>query len=316
VLLDAVGILIGLAVLIRAGDAFVAAAARLAALLHVRPIVVGALVVGLGTSVPELLVAGIASAQRSPQIALGSLVGSNIANVSVILAVAAFVAPVRVDSRTIRREAPLSVAAVALFALLARDGLSPADGIVLTAALATAVVGLILNARSGRSDDVLGYETIDFYETPAPTRRGAESGRAGLSLILVLLGAEVLVRSAIGLAGRLGIAEGFVGLTLVALGTSSPELVSAVQAARRGDDDLVVGNLLGSNLINSLAGGAIVAWVGAARLGPSVGSLPLVLMVGASVAAWAFMTRGGRVTRWEGAILLAVYLAMLPILAR
>ena len=227
---DVAGIVASLVVLTVAGDQFVIGLARSAAALNARPIVVGALVGGFGTSLPELLVAAVATAERKPEIAVGNLVGSNIANVCVGLGLAAMVAPVRVESRTLRREAPLCVAAVVLLAVTAVGGFARVEGFLLLAALVAAVAALFVNAR-------------------------------------------------------------------------------------RGDYDLVVGNVLGSNLFISLAGGAIVGLIPGGSV-PGIGPAPLWLMIGVMAATWAFMGRGGRVSRAEAALLIVAYGAALPFASR
>ncbi len=216
------GVAFGLVLLALAGDQFIVGVSRVASALRIRPIVIGAVVGGLGTSFPELAVSGLASVRGQPALAIGNLVGSIIANVSLALAVAALVTPLRVDSRSVRREAPLSVAAVLLFALLLPGGLGFAKGLVLIVALAAALGALLLNARVASRRDALGLEVREFFELKGrrPTLR--ELARATLALALMLAGAELLIRSASGLASRLGLVQGFVGLTIVAVGTSAP----------------------------------------------------------------------------------------------
>jgi cation:H+ antiporter len=310
---DILGLAISLAVLAVSGDQFVIGVARIAAAMRIRPTVVGAVIGGLGASLPELVVAGVAAARGTPGLAVGSAVGSIVANVCLALAVAALVAPVRVDSRTLRRESPISVAAVLLFALFLRGGLSGAEGAFLIVALAIGVGALVANAGRGARADELGVEVRRFFGGRAGRRPWAEIGRSLASLVFMVVGAEILVRSASGLAGRVGIGQGFIGLTLVAVGTSAPVIAIAIQAARRGNHDLVVGNVLGSNLFVALGGGAIVALVHGGSAA-SVGAVAVGLMGLVTVGAWAFMARGSRLTRWEALILIAAYGAALPFL--
>jgi cation:H+ antiporter len=294
-----------LIVLMVAGDQFVVGAVRVAASLKVRPTVVGAVIAGLGASLPELLVSGIASARGDSQIALGTLVGANVAIISLALGIAALIAPVRVDSTTVLREAPISVAAVLLFASMIPGGLTRLKGIVLLIGLVIALGGLLVNARMGTRRDELGLEVAEFFEpTRHPTPR--ELARALVGLGLMLAAAEVLVRSASDLARRLGVGPEFIGLTVVALGTSAPQVAIAIQAARRGDHDLVVGNVLGSTLFISLAGGSIIGFL---HRGPApvLSVVPVLMMAGIALASWAFMARRSLVTRWEAGILIAAY---------
>jgi cation:H+ antiporter len=309
------GLAASLVALTLGGDQLVIGVARLAGTLRVRPTVVGAVVGGLGGSLPALMVSGVASFRHSPEIAVGNLVGSIIANISLALAIAALVAPVRVDSRTVRREAPISVASVLLFAALLSGGLSAAKGLVLVGALAVALSALLVNAQMGTNQDELAVEVRRFFDPSAAPRAAREIVRPVFGLLLMVLGAEVLVRSASGLAVRLGMAQEFIGLTVVAVGTSAPLIVIAIQAARRGNHDLVVGTVLGSNLFIALGGGAILAFT---RGGPAlaVDIAPLWLMAGSAVAAWAFIARGSLLNRSEAAILLLAYGATLLLAPR
>lgn len=308
--LEVIGVVVSLAALMAGGDQFVIGAARVAAGLRVRPTIVGALIGGLGASLPELIVSGVASVRGTPEIAVGNLVGSNIANISLALGIAALVAPVRVDSRTVRREAPLSVAAVVLFAVLLPDGLSRWEGAVLLVALVLATGALLVNARmSGRRDE-LGLEVTEFFAVKARPRRRPEVLRTLVGLALMLGGSEILVRSASGLAGRLGVGEEFIGLTVVAVGTSAPLVAIAIQAARRRDHDLVVGNVLGSNLFISLAGGAIVGFLHRGPA-PRLSAGPVWLMAAVAVASWGFMARRSVLTRWEAGVLILAFGATL-----
>jgi len=313
-LLDVVGLVLSLVLLAVGGDRFILAIARLAGSLRVRPTVVGALVGGFGTSVAELIVAALASVRASPQLALGSLVGSIIANVCLALVAAALISPVFVDSRTVRREAPVSMASVILFAALAVGGVSFVEGAVMLVALAPAVLLLLASARRNAPGDELGAEVVELLAIASQSRR-SQAVRALVSLAVMLGGAELMVTSSVGLADRLGLAQGFTGLTLVGIGTSAPLIASSIQAARRGEHDLVVGNVLGGNLFIALGGGAIVGLLTAGTV-RGVGTVSLWLMAGAVVASWLAMARGNILRRWEAGLLLLAYVAMLPFLGR
>jgi cation:H+ antiporter len=237
-----------------------------------------------------LIVAGVATARGSSQIAMGSLVGSIIANVSLGLAIACLVASVRVDSRTVRRELPLSVGAVLLLVVVAHGGTSRSAGLAFAVALVIALVGLLTNARQAMPQDELGVEAVEFFDERHPHRVASELTRTALSAAVMIGGAVLLVRSCADLAKRLGVAQGLAGLTDVAVGTSAPPIVSSIQAARRGDLDLVVGNILGGNLFIALVGGATVAVLGRSEAS-SIGDAPLWLMATLVVAAWGFMVQ-------------------------
>jgi cation:H+ antiporter len=203
------------------------------------------------------------------------------------------------------REAPLSTAAVVLLAGLVQGGLGRLEGLVLLAGLVGALAWMLRRASVG--DEELTREVEGFVHGGWTFRLGAESLRTALGLAGTLAGAQLLVWGAQGLARQIGLSEGFVGLSIVALGTSLPELVTGIQAARRRETDLVVGNLLGSNLFNSFAVAGAAAVVGPGALGPEVTTVAVAAMVVVALAVWLFMRTGRKVQRWEAAVLLAVY---------
>ncbi|MFI1994522.1 calcium/sodium antiporter [Actinoplanes sp. NPDC020271] len=303
----------GLVILTAGADQLVAGAGRLARRFGVSPIVVGVVIIGIGTSAPEFVVSTIAAARGDAGIALGNLVGSNILNLTLILGIAGLIAPVIVGSSVPRREAPLMVAGVLLFAVAAAAGLGRVAGAVLAFATAAATVLLLRNARV-ESGDPLPGEVSSFREmAEKPVRTSIESVRTVLGLVATLVGAQLLTTGGADVAGHLGVSPTVIGFTVVALGTSLPELFTAVQAQRRGDGDLLVGNLLGSNLFNSVAGGALVGLAGRGeptRLGYPV----LAAMVAVSLLAWLVLYRRYRVTRAEASFLLVAYLMTLPLI--
>lgn len=304
----------GLAVLGLAAGQFVVGAARLAVRLRLSAVVVGAVVIGFGTSAPELVVSALAARGGSLELAAGNVVGSNVANLTLVLGVAALITPIGVTSPTLRREAPLCMAAVALFAVLVQAGLTRPEGLVLLAAL---VVVLTVVVVAPPADDRLETEVGEFVEGDGarpPVRREVLRTAGGLAGTVV--GAQLIVTAARDLAAAVGLAEGFIGLTVVAVGTSLPELATGVQAARRAETDLVVGNLLGSNIFNSLAVGGVAALVGpGALLDPTLTVRAVLLMVVVTTVAVGFMLSGRRVVRREGAVLFGAYVVAVPLLA-
>ena len=310
--LDLVGLLGSLVVLAISGDQFVIALARISASVRFRPTVAAALLGGLGTSIAELIVAGVAAA-KSPALAIGSLVGSIVANVCLALAVAALIIPLKVDSATVRREAPISVASVVLFAILAVGGVTKVKGLIMLVALGAAVVALLLGQRHGR-EDPLDSEMAEFASTKT-RRTPVESVRAIGMLVFMLGGAEVLVTTSLGVAKHLGFSEGLAGLTLVGIGTSAPLIAASIQAARKGEHDLVVGNVLGGNLFIALGGGALVGLLASAE-SVHVGDVALVLMTVVVVASWLAMARGATLRRPEAIALVLAYAVCLPFVNR
>jgi cation:H+ antiporter len=304
----------GLALLTVGADQLVVGAGRLATVLRVAPVVVGVVVIGLGTSAPEFVVSGTAAVRGNAGLALGNLVGSNILNLTLILGVVAVVAPVTVRSSVPVREAPLMVAGVTVFGAFALVGLKLIAGVLL-AVLSIGALALLVRLSRVPPDDPLPDDVAAFVEPPPPPGRWwIEVIRIVLGLAATLGGAQLLVESAATLALRWGVSDTVVGFTLVALGTSLPELMTSVQAQRRGEGDLMVGNLLGSNLFNSLIGGAVVGLAAGRSTIAPFGFAAVTGMVVSAVLAWLLLKSGSRITRPEACVLLLVYALMLPLL--
>jgi cation:H+ antiporter len=262
---------------------------------------IGALVVGLGTSLPELLVSGIAAGNGELDVAMGNVVGSNIANVTLVLGAAGAYRAISSRVDVLRREGSLMLLAVVGLAVVLWNGdVTRTEGIALILGMVAAVTLLVRWARDHGSNEVIAVDEVE--ET-------AESGRsvrfeviAGiLSLVVTVLGANILLGGALDLGERLGLSPTFLGVML-GVGTSLPELATAVAAARRAASDLVVGNVLGSNLFNSLAVAGTAAVIGPATL-IDLSRVDLVWMVGAVVVAGVF-ARTGILDRRESLILL------------
>lgn len=304
----------GLGLLGFASDWFVLGAARLATLLRVPAVIVGAVIVGFGTSAPELLVTLLACLRGEAELAVGNVVGSNLANLTLVLGSAAMVGTIVVSSSTVRREAPISTAAVCVFGSSVVMGLGVVSGIVLAAGMVAALLVIVrvgLTARAPEDEELV----TEVAELEQDLRLGRAVVMTGVGLAGTLIGAQLVVSSAVRVAGALGLSEGFVGLTLVAVGTSLPELVTSVQAVRRGEDELIVGNVLGSNLFNSLAAGAMISLVSGGvdvegRLAWASG-----LMIVVALVATVIMARRRGFSRTEGVALLVTYVATVPLFA-
>ena len=313
-LLALLAVVVGLVVLTKAADAFVAGAARLSSALHVSPVIIGAAVIGFGTSAPEMVVSAIAAGQGKLDIAVGNIIGSNVANLSLVLGVASLLCLMAVSSGILRKEAPLSTGAVVLFGVLVQGGLERWEGAALLVALVAALVWLFTG--NGRGDDELVAEIEEFIEDDEVISVRSESVRSFIGLVGVIVGAQLAVVGASAIADELGLGEGFVAVTLIAVGTSLPELMTAIAAARKGEDELIVGNLLGSNLFNSLAVGAVAGLVGPGTLDdPNLASVGVVAMLVVAGGAWLFMATARRVASWEAIALLAAYGITVPLLA-
>jgi cation:H+ antiporter len=314
----------GLLLLALAPERFVAGSAALADRWGVSRVVIGAVVIGFGTSAPEMLVSGLAAARGEPEVGVGNVIGSNMANLGLVVAVAAFVGHLAVPAGLLRRELPLMLAATAAFALAVQDGLTRAEGLVLLTGLVVALwivvrpTGPAIDAATvtAPEDRELAAEIDEFLvdeqdQSPARLVVATAGGLVG-----TLAGAQLLVTGAVDIAADLQLSGGFVGLTIVALGTSLPELVTAVAAARAGEDQLILGNVLGSNLFNCLAVGSVIGLAGAGPITDpaiTVGAVALMLVI--TVLGAAAMVRRRLVTRGEAATLLVSYLACMPLLA-
>jgi cation:H+ antiporter len=310
---------IGLVVLIVGADQLVEGSARLSRGLGLSPVVVGVVIIGFGTSTPELLVTLLAAVEGVFDLGVGNIVGSNIANVLLVVGAGAVVGPVVIGRTTLRREVPLSLLSVAAFAWAIQGPLRRLDALLLLVLLVV-VVGLILSLarrdlRTGApSAAVAGVAELD----DGPVGTGSAAIRALLGLTATLAGAQAVVLSGGAIAEGAGLSEGLIGLTLVAVGTSLPELAAAVQAVRRQETDLLVGNVLGSNLFNALAVGPVVVWTGAnvgRRVDPALAGTATWLMLAAVVAVSLLLLRR-RIGRVGGIALLLAYAAAVAVMAR
>ncbi len=300
--LDLVLLGVGLTLLVYAADQFVMGSSRLADLFDMPAVVIGAVVMGFGTSAPEMLVSGIAAAGGDRDLGVGNIVGSNVANLSLVLGVASLVTVMAIPATVVRREIPMSIAAALLFSAFVADGqIARWEGLVLLACLGLAVGYLI---RSGM------LEGDDDSDDDADATIGRESLRALLGLVGTVGGAQLVVIGATDLADAWGVSGGFIGFSLVALGTSLPELVTTVACARRSETDLIVGNLFGSNIFNALAVGGVVGTVGPGAIGDdALTGVGLALMLTVAVVSFGLVLVGRVVGRRDGVVLLSLYVA-------
>lgn len=302
-------ILIGLFLLTKAADIFVEGAASVATGLRVSPVVIGAVIIGFGTSAPELLVSGIAASNGDLDLGVGNVVGSNVANLTLVLGAAALIVPLLVTKSVLGREAPVSLFAVVLFALMTLGGLAVWEGIVLLVVLVV-VLGWIIS--SGRVDIDPDLVAADGDESSV----GREIGRTLVGLVGTVAGAQLMVWGATAVAEKAGLSGGFVGFTLVAIGTSLPELVTAVAAARQGETELILGNLLGSNIFNSLAVGGVIAVLGAGAItDDALRTIGILGMVIVAAMAWIFMVTRKRIHKLEAVILLSTWIGSIVLMA-
>lgn len=305
----------GILLLVAGAEALVRGASQIAAGLGISPLVVGLTVVAFGTSAPELAVSIGSSLSGQTALALGNVVGSNIFNVLFILGIAALVAPIGVSAQLVRLDVPLGIGVAVGVLLLAADGaVSRSDGLVLMGGIVAYTVVLALYSRAGSGDEAEGTrerERADAtVESPSTMKQwGINIGLVIGGLALLVLGARWIVAGAIDIAQRFGVSELVIGLTIVAGGTSLPELATSVLAGLRGKREIAVGNVVGSNLFNLLAvlGLSAVVAPGGVPVSESVLWFDLPVMIATAVACLPIFVTGQMIARWEGALFLGYY---------
>ena len=302
-------VIAGLILLIWGADRFVHGAAALARNLGVAPLMIGLTVVAFATSAPEILVSAIAAIEGEPGLAFGNAIGSNIVNIGLVLGLTAMVRPIKLESATLRREMPALLAVSLLTVSLFLDTfLSRVDGIVMLTGLVIVMVWLTrLGLRSSATDPI----AMD-YDAEIPTDVTTPMAVVWLvvGLLTLLVGAKLLVAGAIGIAELLGVSEVVIGITIVAFGTSLPELAVSLASALKKEYGLAIGNIVGSNIFNLLAVIGVAATISPAGLAPTVLSLHIFVMVAFTLVLFA-MTYDydgkSELSRLEGIALFAAY---------
>jgi cation:H+ antiporter len=301
----------GLALLIIGADRFVHGAAAIARNLGVAPLLIGLTIVAFATSAPEILVSIIAASRGEPDLAIGNAIGSNIANIGMVLGATAMIRPIELTSATLRREMPALLAVSLLTVSLFLDSyLSEVDGIVLLTGLLIVMVWLTrLGLRSSANDPIKAeYEA----EIPSDVPTWVAMIWLVVGITMLLIGAEFLVNGAVDIARSMGVSEVVIGVTLVAVATSLPELAVTVVSALKGEYGLAIGNIVGSNIFNLLAVIGVASVIEPAQLPPSVLTLHIFVMVAFTLVLFA-MTYDydgkGRISRFEGFSLATAYAA-------
>lgn len=312
-MLPLLAVIAGLALLVWSADRFVDGAASIARHFGMPPLLIGMVIIGFGTSAPEIAVSVLASLEGSPNIALGNAFGSNITNIALILGLTAIISPIAVESKILRKELPILTIVTGIVAMLILDGsLSRLDGGVLLVVFLL-LIGWSIYVGYRRRSDALTEEMVEELgeHMESPLRASID---LALGLALLVASSRALVWGAVEISSAMGISDLVIGLTVVAIGTSLPELATSVIATRKGEHDLALGNVLGSNLFNTLA---VVGLAGAIHpLGVEpmmiIRDLPVMGLLTLSLFVLAFGFRGpgtGRINRFEGALLLVSYVA-------
>lgn len=307
-----VSFVLGLTLLIVGAEFLVRGAAKLALTFGISPLVVGLTVVAFGTGSPEVAVSMQSAISGQADLAVANVVGSNMFNVLFILGVSAMITPLLVDRQLIRQEIPIMVGTSLLLAAMAWDGaISRVDGLILTALLAAYTVFLIVQSRRFGAKPEDGTEDLpgagSDWDSTVPVQAVLIVG--GLALLIV--GAQRLVGAAIAFATYLGVSEMIIGLTIVAAGTSLPEVATSVMAAIRGQRDIAVGNVVGSNIFNILGVLGLSAAIipGGLVVAPALLAFDIPAMVAVAIACLPIFFTGNLIARWEGAVFFGLYIA-------
>jgi len=284
--------------------------AGLARIFGISPLVIGMVIVGFGTSAPELVVSGFSAVDGKPALALGNAYGSNIANVAFILGTTALIIPIRVTSKLLRRELPLLCGVTLLsFFLLWDLELSRMDGLIMLAVFVLTMGFTVWLALKRPEDDLLKEMKSELPEEPGT--KGKAVLNLLLGLILLMVSSRILVWGAVELAVLARVSELIIGLTVVAIGTSLPELASTLAAVRKGEHELAMGNVVGSNMFNTLAVVGVAATIHPFPLEPGILERDFrvmsLLTLSLFIVGWG-RKGAGRINRWEGGFLLSVFL--------
>lgn len=311
-----VAVAVSIVLLIWSANRFIEGAAATARHFGMSPLLIGMVVVGFGTSTPELLVSALAAADGNPGIAFGNAYGSNICNIGLILGLTALLYPITVSSRILRKELPILLGVTALTAWLLWGGeINRTDALVLLAVFAVLIGWAIRQALQTKSD-ALGSNIDQQLEVRAMSLRRALQWLA-VGLVLLLASSRLLVWSAVQIAVGFGVSDIIIGLTIVAIGTSLPELASSIAAAGKGEHDIVLGNVVGSNLFNTLAVVGLAGIIKPMSVGPEVLARDVIVMAVFTVSLFIFgygFHGKGRINRFEGVVLLGCYLGYVGVL--
>ena len=326
-LLNIIYIIIGVALVLWGADRMTDGAASLARRMHISEMVIGLTIVAAGTSAPELFVSLVSALKGTPDMAVGNVVGSNIFNTLLIVGCAAMVAPMTISATTVRKDIPFAIAASLLLIVLCFDSfngfditgnsISRVDGFILLAGMACFITYTLRtaggsNGTAGSNNGTATSGGTTPTATPATDGPGVARclGYVILGLVCLIGGSNLFVNAASEMARNLGVSDGVIGLTIVAGGTSMPELATSVVAARKGQSAIAIGNVIGSNIFNILAILGVTAVICPMQLN-GITATDLSVMCGSIIAVWLFSFTKYTVERWEGVVLTISFLAYL-----
>ncbi|MDX8395938.1 MAG: calcium/sodium antiporter [Mariprofundaceae bacterium] len=313
-MLAAAAVIFGIGLLVWSADHFVNGAASIARNLRVPPMVVGLTIVSLGTSLPEMIVAAIAAMNGHRDLGIGNVLGSNIANIGLVLGITALIIPLIVKSITLRREIPVLFLVTSFaFALMADGILSFADGLILVIGLLLVITWMVRIGLKDRHDPLI-EELAESMPDQMNMKKSFFWFIAGL--ILLIVSSRLVVWGAVEIAHYFGISDLIIGLTIVAIGTSLPELVASIASALKNEADLALGNIIGSNIFNLLAVLAMPALIHPGHFAPEalLRDFPIMIVFTIALFAVAFGLKLGKVNRFDGSLLITGFTAYLYLL--
>jgi len=315
ILLSVMAIIIGFGLLVWGAERFVHGAAAIARNFGVAPLIIGLTVVGIGTSAPEILISIVAASQGNPALAVGNALGSNITNIALVLGITAIVMPLTVKSETLRREYPIMFIVMLLALMLVMDGhLGQIDGLILISGLFVMLFWMIQQGKKQKRDPM---EKEFEQEIPKISSQKAFLWLT-IGLILLIISSRGLVWGSVNIAKAAGISDLVIGLTIVAIGTSLPELAASIMSALKKEHDIAIGNIIGSNMFNLLVVFGIPGLMSPHVVDPSILERDFPFMIGLSIAlfimAYGFKNKHGRINRFEGSLLLGGYMTYMVVL--
>lgn len=306
---SSLGIIVGLALLVWGSERFVLGASATARNLGISPLIIGLTIVAIGTSAPEMFVSAMAAANGNPEVSIGNAIGSNIANIGLVIGITAIVAPLSVRSRTLKREFLIMFAVLLLAGGLLLDmELDSIDGIVLMIGFVVLMIVLVNIALHARRQDPLEDEFAQ--EIPKSMQTKVALVWLLVGLLVLLVSSRMIVWGAINIARAIGVSDLVIGLTIVAVGTSLPELAASFMSAIKGEPDIAIGNVIGSNMFNLLPVLALPGLIAPGPFSPEVLQRDYLVMLVLSITLFitAYGFRGpGRINRWEGGTLLLAF---------
>lgn len=312
-LLSLAAVVVGIVVLVWSADRFVDGAVQVARHYNMPTFLIGMVIIGFGTSAPEMIVSAVSALQGNPQIALGNAYGSNITNIALILGITALMKPILVDKNALTREMPILLAVTALAIVQLYDlSVSRFDAILMLFVFAVVMARNIYNGKRSR---------VAFLENQEPIEKKITLGKSVffliLGLVFLIISSRLLVWGAVSIAHYFGVSDLLIGLTIVAIGTSLPELASSIAAVRKGENDIALGNVLGSNLFNTLAVVGIAGLISPMKADPEIlyRDLPIMAFLTLILIPMAFRRqKENRINRISGFILVLCYASYIAFL--